>query len=197
MKKLTLLAAIALSIGLFQACSGNKGKGSSDSTTMVTDSTTVKKDSMMKDTSKMTAMADTTFAHKAAVGGMAEVAIAKLALTKTSSDKIKDFAHMMIKDHGKANDELMAIAKKKSMALPAGLDAEHQAKLDSLSKLSGKDFDMAYVTAMVGGHEKTLTLMQNEATSGTDADLKAFAAKTAVVVQKHLDAINKIQASMK
>ncbi len=34
--------------------------------------------------------------------------------------------------------------------------------------------------------------MQSEASSGKDVDLKAFAAKTAPVIQHHLDAISKI-----
>jgi putative membrane protein len=100
-------------------------------------------------------VADTMFANKAAIGGMAEVALGKLALTKTSSSKIKEFANMMVTDHGKANDELMAIAKSKNVMLPPTVDAEHQAKMDSLSKLSGTSFDKAYVTTMIDGHKKT------------------------------------------
>jgi putative membrane protein len=110
---------------------------------------------------------------------------------------VKDFGDMMVMDHGKANAELKSIAKGKNIMLPAGLDAEHQAKSDSLSKLSGKDFDIAYVNAMIDGHKKTLALMQSEANNGTDAELKAFAAKTAPVVQTHLTAILKIHDSMK
>jgi putative membrane protein len=104
---------------------------------------------------------------------------------------------MMITDHGKANMELDSIAKTKTVTLPATVDAEHQAKMDSLSKLSGADFNKAYVATMIEGHQKTLALMQTEASSGKDADFKAFAAKTAPTVQMHLDAINKISASMK
>ena len=140
---------------------------------------------------------DAAFATKAAVGGMAEVALAKLALQKTASTQIKDFANMMITDHGKANDELMGIAKTKNITLPATVDADHQKKMDDLSKLTGNDFDKSYVDAMIDGHKKTLTLMQDEAKDGKDADLKAFAAKTAPVVQMHLDAINKIHDSIK
>ena len=77
---------------------------------------------------------------------MAEVALGKLAQQKSSNTKIKDFGAMMVTDHGKANDTLMAIAKTKNITLPAySVDAEHQAKMDSLSKLTGKDFDKAYV----------------------------------------------------
>jgi putative membrane protein len=193
MKKLNLIIAVAIAATSFQACKGSKSGSSTDSTTTTkTDSTTV---STKTDSSKM--VADTMFANKAAIGGMAEVALGKLALSKTSSSKIKGFANMMVTDHSKANDELMAIAKGKNVMLPATVDAEHQAKMDSLSKLSGGDFDKAYVAAMIDGHKKTLALMQTEASSGTDADFKAFAAKTAPVVQMHLDAINKISASMK
>ena len=191
MKNTKLMIMLAIAAVSFQACKSAKTTSSTDSTTTKVDSTTTTK----TDSSKM--VADTAFANKAAIGGMAEVALAKLALTKTSSTKIKDFANMMVTDHSKANMELDSIAKSKNITLPATVDAEHQAKMDSLSKLSGMDFNKAYVATMIEGHQKTLALMQTEASSGKDADFKAFAAKTAPTVQMHLDAINKISASMK
>jgi putative membrane protein len=202
MKKLKLiLPAMALAAVTFVACNGSKNKNATDSVSTSTTSTTTDSiRSTAKDTTKNAMNADsgdTKFANKAAVGGMAEVALGKLALQKTSSAKIKEFANMMVTDHSKANDELMGIAKNKNMNLPATVDAEHQHKMDSLSNLSGKQFDKAYVSAMVEGHQKTLDLMQTEASNGKDADLKAFAAKTAPVVKAHLDAITKINESMK
>jgi putative membrane protein len=195
MKKVHLLITVAAAASLLQACSGSKAKSGSDSSTTTTDTTT--KVTTVKTDSSATVLADTTFAAKAAVGGMAEVALGKMAAAKGASDKVKEFGKMMVMDHGKANAELMSIARAEKITLPAGLDAEHQAKSDSLSKLSGKDFDVAYVNAMVDGHKKTLALMQSEAASGKDAQLKSFAAKTAPVVQSHLDAITKIQSNLK
>ncbi|MDB5132578.1 MAG: Membrane protein [Mucilaginibacter sp.] len=192
MRKINSLFAVALAVSVLQACSGTK-TGSTTDTTVKTDSaktTTVKADSSAT-------MTDTTFAAKAAVGGMAEVALGKMAAAKGTDSKVKDFGKMMVMDHSKANNELMAIAKAKNIVLPAALDAEHQAKSDSLSKLSGKDFDKAYVKAMVEDHQKTLDLMKGEAANGKDTELKGFAAKTAPVVQTHLTAITKIQDSMK
>ena len=69
--------------------------------------------------------------------------------------------------------------------------------MDDLSKKTGKDFDKAYVDAMIDGHKKMLDLMKDEAKDGKDVDLKAFAGKVAPTVQMHLDAINKIHDSMK
>ncbi len=140
---------------------------------------------------------DSKFATAAANGGMAEVALGKLAQQKSTNSQIKNFAAMMVTEHGKVNDDLMALAKTKNITLPATVDADYQKKMADLSAKTGKDFDKAYVDAMVDGHKKTLDLMNDAAKNCKDPDLKAFAAKTAPAVQMHLDAINKIHDSMK
>jgi putative membrane protein len=194
MKKLNLLFVVAVAAGMLQACSGSKASSNSDSSATTPDSGTM---SSAPVDSSVSIMADTAFASKATITGMAEVALGKMAASKGMDSKVKDFGKMMTMDHGKANAELMSIAKTKNITLPAGLDAEHQAKSDSLSKLSGKDFDKGYVQVMIEGHKKTLALMQSEASGGQDPELKAFAAKTAPVVQMHLTEIIKIQSGLK
>ena len=77
------------------------------------------------------------------------------------------------------------------------LDEMHQKKYDDLSKMSGKDFDKEYVDIMVDGHKKTHDLMDKESKDGKDAELKAFAGKTAPVVKGHLDMIQKIKDGLK
>src|ERR1700753_582815 len=104
MKSIKLLA-VAATAALFAACGGSKSTATTDS------STTVKTDSTTKMTVD-TSMNDTTFATKAATGGMAEVALGKMAAMKTKDPQIKEFAKMMVMDHSKANDELLIIAKK-------------------------------------------------------------------------------------
>ncbi|RZJ77280.1 MAG: DUF4142 domain-containing protein, partial [Flavobacterium sp.] len=140
---------------------------------------------------------DAKFTTDVAASGMAEVELGKLAVTKTTNAEIKAFADMMVNDHGKANADLMAIASTKNITLPTALDEMHQKKYDDLAKLSGKDFDKEYVNAMVDGHEKTWDLLDKESKDGKDADLKAFAAKTAPVVKGHLDMIKKIKDGLK
>ncbi|KRT13691.1 hypothetical protein ASU31_23355 [Pedobacter ginsenosidimutans] len=193
MKK--LIYAMAISALAFQACSGeNKdAKESADSLNMAKDSSTnaVATGGIAVDE------ADAKFTTQAAVGGMAEVELGKLALEKSSNPQVKEFATMMVKDHGMANTELMAIAKQKNITLPSTVDDEHKKKMDDLSKKSGADFDKAYVDAMVSGHKSTLKLMEDELRDAKDADLKAFATKTAPIVQSHLVMINKINDSMK
>lgn len=129
---------------------------------------------------------DRTFVEKAAINGMAEVAMGKMAQDKGSSDAVKQFGARMVTDHTKANDELMQIASSKGVQPPADLDRKHKAESDKLSKLSGADFDRAYLKSQVAGHKDTASLLEKQSKSGRDADLKAFAAKTLPVVQDHM-----------
>lgn len=195
MKKIIYSLSIAAAALAFQSCnSGTKDtKETADSLNKTKDTTT----NVMATGGIAVEPSDAEFATKAAVGGMAEVELGKIALTKATNAQLKDFAKMMVSDHGKANEELMLIAKKKNITLPAGVDEDHQKKMNDLSNKSGKDFDKAYAEAMVDGHKSTLKLMQDESKDGKDADIKAFAAKTTPVVQAHLDMINKIHDSMK
>jgi putative membrane protein len=50
---------------------------------------------------------------------------------------------------------------------------------------------------MVADHEKSVALFQAQANGGTDAETKAFAAKTLPKLQMHLEMIKGIQGKMK
>jgi putative membrane protein len=140
---------------------------------------------------------DKGFVMKAAQGGMTEVQLGQMAADKGTSQEVKDFGAKMVADHGKANDELKSIASTKGIDLPGKLDEKHQAKIDKMNGLSGGAFDKAYVNAMVDAHKKDNALFSKEASSGEDADLKAFASKTDEVVKMHLTMIEGIQSKMK
>ena len=129
---------------------------------------------------------DKKFAKNAAMGGLEEVELGKLATQKASSDAVKQFGQKMIDDHTKANDELKEVAQKDSLDLPQTLDSKHQAKVDKLSKLSGPAFDKAYAKDMVKDHEKDVSEFKNEAQNGTDPNIKQFASSTLPTLEQHL-----------
>lgn len=137
------------------------------------------------------------FATNAADAGLAEINFANLAISKTTNPEIKAYANMMLKDHGIANDELMALAKSKNVTLPAAMSAEHQKRREDLSAKSGADFDKTYAKMMEENHVKVLAFMEHQARKGTDPDFKAFAAKTVPVINAHLNAIRKIKDGLK
>jgi putative membrane protein len=128
---------------------------------------------------------DKTFMKKAAKGGMMEVAMGQVAEQKGQSEDVKSFGKRMVADHGKANDELKSIASKKGFQLPS---KEHSVKWTS---------DKAYIEAMVKDHEKDLAEFKEEASGGSDPDVKKFADDTAKVIQEHLDLAKETQGKLK
>jgi putative membrane protein len=130
--------------------------------------------------------ADTKFVKDAAVGGMAEVELGKLAKDKGASDGVKQFGQKMVDDHTAVNNDLKTVAKNKNIDLPTALDAKHQATVDRLSKLSGADFDHAYSTEMLKDHQTDVKEFQHEAQAGADPDVKSFASKHLPTLQEHL-----------
>jgi putative membrane protein len=139
---------------------------------------------------------DEKFAMEAAMGGLAEVEFGRVAAQKGATDEVRQFGQRMADDHSKANQDLMQVASAKGWALPTALDAKHQAELQKLSALSGDKFDKTYVDMMVKDHKQDTAAFQKESTGGSDADVKAFAARTLPVVQEHLQMIQRIHDKM-
>lgn len=146
--------------------------------------------------SKMMKSADTAFAMKAAQGGMAEVKMGKLAADKASNPDVKAFGQQMVDDHTKANDQLKSVAQEEGMTLPTDVNAKQQAMHDKLSKLSGTEFDKAYVKDMMMDHQMDVKEFTKESTSGKNPKIKSFAAETLPVVQGHLDKLKGISGKM-
>ena len=192
MKKLSVITMIALAACMFQACSGNKDSAeTADSINAERDSANAVEAGVAADEG------DAKFAVDAANGGMAEVALGKLAEGKATNAKVKEFAAMMVADHTKANDELMALAQSKNITLPQAVSSDKQATMDNLTKKSGSDFDKAYVDQMVDDHKKTVSLFEDASKNAKDADIKAFVDKTLPTLKAHLEHANAIHDSMK
>ena len=129
---------------------------------------------------------DKKFLQDAAMGGISQVAMGKLAAEKGSSDAVKQYGQKMVDDHSKANDELKQVAGAQSITIPDTLDSKHQSRIDKLSKLSGAAFDKAYTKAQVKDHEEDVRAFQDEAQNGNNAAVKDFANKTLPTLQEHL-----------
>lgn len=129
--------------------------------------------------------ADKAFMKDAAKGGMMEVAMGRVAEQHATDSEVKNFGARMVKDHGKANDELKTLAREQNVQLPA-------------EKEPGKwTSDKDYMGHMVKDHEQDLAAFEKEAKDGSDPNVKNFASKTSEVVRKHLEMAKKIDSKLK
>lgn len=192
MKKLGLSIMMLISVWLVQGCSGNVENDSKADA----DSTAALKDTLTKPGMPLEKQ-DAQFVFKAASGAITEVVLGKLAQQKGQNLRVKNFGMMMVKDHTKANNKLMALAKSKNINLPTTPAAADQKVIAELSKKSGEDFDKAYVADMISDHKNDIKEFHYASENCSDPDLKAFAGKTLPVLKNHLDAINTIHDSMR
>jgi putative membrane protein len=171
MKIITLILSLGIALAFSTTFAADKGKSDKASAT------------------------DTAFIKKAADGGMTEVELGKVAEKNGQRDDVKTFGGHMVKDHGKANDNLKSVASKMDMTVPDKVSAKHQATIDKMSKMSGAAFDTAYIKAMVDDHEKTVAEFEKARGQVSNEDLKKFIDDTLPVVKEHLEMVKKMQSS--
>jgi len=123
---------------------------------------------------------------EAAMGGMLEVELGRLAMQNADSEQVKQFGRQMVDDHGKGNEELKLLAQSEGVKLPSQLDPKHTKELQRLQRLSGADFDREYMKMMLDDHHKDIKAFNDEGQKGDDPEVKGFALRTLPTLRAHL-----------
>jgi putative membrane protein len=137
------------------------------------------------------------FIQDAAVDDLTEVAMGKLAVEKGSDDAIKQYGQKLIDDHTKANGDLKELAAAGRIEVPDALDSKHQARVDKLAKLSGPQFDKAFIKDQVKFHQQNVKDFQEEAASGTIVQVKNYASKALPTLEQHLELVKELSKNKK
>ena len=138
------------------------------------------------------AVPDALFAAAAGSGGLAEVNVSKLGLERATDPELKQFSQRMIDEHTRMNQELVNLIAQEGIRVPLGIDARAQFCAESLSGLSGKEFDKCYAKAQLVMHMDAVAAFEAEAHRGRDPNIKALAAKALPVIKEHLKTIKPI-----
>ena len=139
------------------------------------------------------------FVTAAAISDMYEVTAGKLALERSSSPAVKEFAQKMIDAHNETTTKLKGIIVSNSIkvAPPAHVDNRRQGMLDNLRGASAAEFDNRYVTQQVAAHKEADILMRGYAKDGDNAAIKTFASDTSKHVKMHLSMAQKLASHSK
>jgi putative membrane protein len=103
----------------------------------------------------------------------------------------------MVADHSKAGDELTQLARQKGITLPKELDNKHQQLRDRLAKLSGAEFDRAYMNEMVKDHRRDVAAFKKHMQTSKDLELKVWAGQTLPTLEEHLRLAENLTARAK
>ncbi|HUA64309.1 MAG TPA: DUF4142 domain-containing protein [Alphaproteobacteria bacterium] len=140
---------------------------------------------------------DYKFAKEAARGGKFEVTLGNVAASNSRNASVQQFGQQMVKDHGRAGQKLQQIATSKNATLPDELSAKQQREVDRLSKLTGPEFDKAYVACMIKAHKADEKAFKKASEEADDPDLRNFAATTLTMVRDHLRMAQDLESSVK
>ena len=129
--------------------------------------------------------ADIGFVKQAVAAGAAEMQEAQLALERAQRPVVKQFAQQIVADYGSLDPQLSALAQRKGVAAPAQPDAAATGAIGELEQ-ARRGFDAAYVRLELAAQEAAVALFRQEADTGTDPDIRAFAQQNLPLVQQHL-----------
>lgn len=122
-----------------------------------------------------------------------EIDLANLALSKSDNPQVKDYAKSKILA---ADPEMergaKAIAQQNHAPMLAIPPKTSTAEYQYLSNLSGKDFDKAYMGYEDQKQAADLIMVQNEAATAKEPQVKQFAEKEAPIVQKAAESAKQI-----
>jgi putative membrane protein len=130
---------------------------------------------------------DDTFVQQAATSGLTEVAKGTIAASHTQNPAVSEFGRWMVADHNAMNSVLTAIAQQEGIELPTAITPAQQADVNSLQSLTDPEFFKTYVTDQVNGHAQTLMQFIQEANTGQDPAITAFARNEIPVLAQHLN----------
>jgi putative membrane protein len=130
------------------------------------------------------------YLSQAASSDMFEIQSGQLALQASQNPAVRNFANMIITDHQRSTQMLMAAAQSAGVAAPPpAILPPQQAMLDQLrSAGTGPSFDMAFQQAQISAHQQALMLHQNYAAQGDVPALRTAAGQIVPIVQMHLQA---------
>lgn len=152
--------------------------------------------------------AETTHAKDTGMVGSLSLLQSRLAVEKASDAKVKMFATWEVAEQETIGDILKSMmddapdAAEGALQPPtddeamAMVDAAGKTKLEELEALSGAEFDKAYVTANLEGHQKLLTIQETYLTSGTNREHLSVAKLARGQVTEHIDHLEELSAML-
>ncbi|SEO93531.1 putative membrane protein [Rhodospirillales bacterium URHD0017] len=127
-----------------------------------------------------------------------EIESSRLALARSQSAAVKEFADRMVGDHARAaNRTRQVLAEMGASPTATMLEPDDQQKLDALKAIANQEFDRAYIDGQYTAHVEAIALVRDYARTGDNERLKALAAEALPLLQSHLDHVTRLRDGAK
>lgn len=104
-----------------------------------------------------------------------------------TNNEVKTLSASVAQAHATIDEQLRALAAKKTISLPTALTAEQMDKVNDLHDEKVKNIDKNYLNDMIAGNKDAIDKYEQCAKDCTDPDIKAWFAATLPELRKQLD----------
>jgi putative membrane protein len=146
---------------------------------------------------------DPQIAHIAYTAGQLDIEAAKQAISKSTNKDVRAFAEDMARDHAAVNDKALALVKKLNVTpedndTSRALTKQAAEKRAELSKLSGAEFDKAYIANEVAYHKTVNGALETTLIpSASNPELKSLLQTGLKIFQGHQQHAEEVTAALK
>jgi putative membrane protein len=126
-----------------------------------------------------------TFVKEAVQSNLGEVQLGELAGQRAATDTVRKFGETLRMDHQAALKRATNLAKSLKVEAPTEPSTETREIYDGLSKLSGSEFDAAFVSHMITVHESAIATYSRNANNDHDG-VAAMVADALPKLKAHL-----------
>jgi len=196
MKKIALFLMTGVALA---ACTATEQKQAADTTAMTPTPSAAEAGTPAAGTAAVT---DPQIAAIVVAANNADIEGGRLAASKSTNAKVKEFANRMITDHGGVNKAATALVTKLGVTPEENPASRQQTESgaqvrQTLQGKSGAEFDRAYIANEVTYHENLLGAIDKVLLpSVQNAELKGLLEQTRPAVAAHLKHAQELQTSL-
>jgi len=140
---------------------------------------------------------DGLFLHTLASEDQSEIDLAKMALDKSHNPEVKQYAKSKIlAADPEMKQEAQQLAQKIDLSFTTEPDAKMKAEHQTLSRLSGEQFDQAYAKYESHKQQEDLATVQNETVTAAHSRIRNFALKEEKPVGEAAQAAKELAQSL-
>ena len=140
--------------------------------------------------------ADNAFVSQVAAGNLMEVRLGQLAASKAQTPAVKDFGNRMVSDHTSLQQLWMAAARKNGAPFNARYTTEQQQEILQLNRLSGTQFEQAYMDLMVQDHQKDLNAFQTQGRAARSSEVRDLVERAIPTLQYHYNLATQVRSQI-
>jgi putative membrane protein len=130
--------------------------------------------------------ADMPFVRMAASSNVMEIRLGQIAQNQASNQAVKQFAQRMVTDHNQMQQQLRSTAASMGQNFTPTMNPQHEQEVSRLQGLNGQEFDRAYMTAMIRGHQQEVNEFQTRSQTARSVQIRNLASSSLPMLQQHL-----------